>query len=230
MGMVNKQGAGPEQWDLLIDRCITRIRYLESNRLLWKRYMAAKTILDGQQLQAALNEFVEVGLGLGNNRLDEMPTERGNSHTLVGILSPWCFFCSSWWCVDPEDNKEETLGHRSSPIKVRCDAPTDFLVEPCSFTIPYVDSDIAGKRVGESNTQLFSWDWPGGDEAILPIVTSIINTTIFSIMNATIASLPDPSRKIWELWGCKEEHNGDGGPYPNNVTPIFDDNTATELV
>ena len=70
------------------------------------------------------------------------------------------------------------------------------LVEPPSFTIAYVDPDIAGKRVGENNNHLFSWCWPGDDELILPIVTSIVNTTILLIVNAAIAGLPDPSRKI----------------------------------
>ena len=32
---------------------------------------------------------------------------------------------------------------------MRRDASNDFLVEPLSFTIAYVDPDIAGKRVGE---------------------------------------------------------------------------------
>jgi len=84
----------------------------------------------------------------------------------------------------------------SSPIKLRCNTLTDFLVEPFSFTIAYVDPDIGVKRVGENNTQLFSWHWPGDDESILPIVTSIVDTTILSIVNAAIASLPDSSRKI----------------------------------
>ena len=113
---------------------------------------------------------------------------------------------------------------------MRCDASNDFLVEPFSFTIAYVDPDIAGKRVGENNTQLFSWHWPGDDESILPIVTSIVDMTILSIVNAAIAGLPDPSRKIRELWGCLEEPNGDGGPYARNVTPIFDNNTAAGWV
>jgi len=93
-----------------------------------------------------------------------------------------------------------------------------------------VDPDIAGKRVGENNTQLFSWHWPGDDESILPIVTSIVNTTILLIVNAAIAGLPEPSRKIRELWGCLEEPNGDGGPYARDVTPIFDNNTAAGWV
>ena len=111
-----------------------------------------------------------------------------------------------------------------------CDASNDFLVEPFSFTIAYVDPDIAGKRVGENNTQLFSWHWPGDDESILPIVTSIVGTTILSIVNAAIAGLPDPRRKIRELWGCLEEPTGDGGLYARNVTPIIDNNTAAGRV
>jgi len=49
-------------------------------------------------------------------------------------------------------------------------------------------------------------------------------------VNAAIAGLPDPSRKIRELWGCLQEANGDGGPYAPNVTPIFDNNTAARSV
>jgi hypothetical protein len=62
MSIINKQGAGPKQWDLLIDHCVTRISELESKRPLWERYMATKTNLDGQKLKAALGEFAEVGL------------------------------------------------------------------------------------------------------------------------------------------------------------------------
>jgi hypothetical protein len=53
---------------------------------------------------------------------------------------------------------------------------------------------------------------------------------MLSIVNAEISGLPDPSRKIRELWGCLEERNGDGGPYARNVTPIFDNNTAAGWV
>jgi len=113
---------------------------------------------------------------------------------------------------------------------VCCDASKDFLVEPFSFTIAHVDPDIAGKRVGENNTQLFSWQWPGDDELILPLVTSIVYMTILSIVNAAIAGLPDPSWKIRELWGCLEEPNGDRDPYARKVTPISDNNTAAGWV
>ena len=102
---------------------------------------------------------------------------------------------------------EETSVHRSPPIKVRCNALPGFLVEPFSVTIAYVDPNIAGKRVGENNTQLFTWHWPGDDESRLPIVTSIVDTTSLSIVNAAIAGLPDPSRKIRKLWGRLEEPN-----------------------
>ena len=34
MSIVNKQGAGPEEWDLLMDRCVTGISDLESKRPL----------------------------------------------------------------------------------------------------------------------------------------------------------------------------------------------------
>ena len=93
-----------------------------------------------------------------------------------------------------------------------------------------MDPDIAAKRVGENNTQLFSWHQLGDDESILPIVTSIVDMTILSIVNAAMAGLPDPSRKIQEVWGCLDEPNGDGGLYAHNVTPIFDNNTAARWV
>jgi len=81
-----------------------------------------------------------------------------------------------------------------------------------------VDPDIAGKRVGENNTQLFSRHWPGDDESIPRIVTSIVDTTILSIMNANIPGQPDPRRKIRELCSSQEELDGDGGPYAHNFT------------
>jgi len=32
MSIINKQGTGPKQWDLLIDHCVTQISELESKR------------------------------------------------------------------------------------------------------------------------------------------------------------------------------------------------------
>ena len=113
---------------------------------------------------------------------------------------------------------------------MQCNALTDFLVEPFSFTIIMVDPHIPWQRVGENNTELFSWHWPADDESILLIVRSVVNTTNLSIVNAAIAGLPIPSWMIRELWGCREERNGDGGPYAHDVTPSFDTNTAARLV
>jgi hypothetical protein len=84
--------------------------------------------------------------------------------------------------------------------------------------------------VGENNTQLFSWHWHGDHESRLRIVASIVGTTVLSIVNAAIASLPDPSQKIQELCGCLEEPNGDGDPYVHNFTPMFNSNTAAGWV
>jgi hypothetical protein len=62
MIIINKQGAGPKQWDLLIHHYVTRIIELESKRPLWKWYIADMTNLGGQKLNAALNMFAEVDL------------------------------------------------------------------------------------------------------------------------------------------------------------------------
>jgi len=58
-----------------------------------------------------------------------------------------------------------------------------------------VKPDLAGRRVSENNTQLFSWDWPQVDESILPIVPSMVDTNILRISNAAIARLRYPARK-----------------------------------
>jgi len=47
MSIINKQGAHPERWDLLIDRCVTRINTLASSRPLRKWYVVEKSNLDG---------------------------------------------------------------------------------------------------------------------------------------------------------------------------------------
>jgi hypothetical protein len=64
----------------------------------------------------------------------------------------------------------------SWPILVHCNASASFLVELFSFTIAYVDLDIAGKRLGENSTQLLSWDWPEDVGSIYWIVPSIVDT------------------------------------------------------
>jgi hypothetical protein len=58
-----------------------------------------------------------------------------------------------------------------------------------NFNVPYVNPNIGGQRVGENHIELLSGNWPGDDESMLPIVTSIVNTTINSIVNVAIASL-----------------------------------------
>jgi len=59
MSIIDKQCASPDQWDLLIDRCVTRISELESKRLMWKWHMAHKTNLIRHKLRAAHDEFTE---------------------------------------------------------------------------------------------------------------------------------------------------------------------------
>lgn len=122
------------------------------------------------------------------------------------------------------------MGHRFSLRKVRCEASTNSFDEPFIFTIPYPDPDIAAKRVGENTTLLLSCHWPGGDESICPIVISIIDITIWSIVNAAISGLPDSSQKIRVLWGCREQADGDGGLSARNDTPIIPNNTAAGCV
>jgi len=155
---------------------------------------------------------------------------RGNSCTLVCISLPWCFFWSAWWCVDTEDDQDENIAKRTSAIQAWPVTSTDFLVEPFTITIVYVDPNIAGNRVSENNTQLISWHWSEDDELILLIVTSIVDMTIWSVVNAAIDGLPDPRWNIRELWGCQEGPDGHGSPYPCNVTPIFDNKTAAGWV
>jgi hypothetical protein len=98
---------------------------------------------------------------------------------------------------------------------------------PFVFTIACVDPDNPGERVGEYQTQVCSWHRPGDDESILLNDTSIFNTTIVSMVHTAIAGLPYPSQKIRERWGCLEELNGDGSLYARNITPIFNNHTAT---
>jgi len=90
---------------------------------------------------------------------------------------------------------------------------TYFLLKPLSFTITSVYLDIAGKGVGENNTQLFALNWPGDEESILRIVTTIVDMTILSIGNSTITSLPVHCQKIRDGRGFWEESNGDGGQH-----------------
>jgi hypothetical protein len=46
------------------------------------------------------------------------------------------------------------------------------------FTNANVDLNVAGKRVGENNILLFSWQWAGDNELRLLIVILVIDMTI----------------------------------------------------
>ena len=59
MSNINKQAAGPEEWCLLMDRCVIGISHLASKQPLSKLFMADKTNLNGQKLWAALDEFAQ---------------------------------------------------------------------------------------------------------------------------------------------------------------------------
>jgi len=155
---------------------------------------------------------------------------RGNLYTLVCISSPQCILRSGWWCVDTEDDEEETSDYMTAPIDVCCIAVTDFVGEQCSFTIAIVYLDTAGKQVGENNTQLFSWQWPEDDEMLLPIITTIVNTTTLSIVNAVVTGLPDCSLNVTEPWGSRVKGNRNGHLRAHNGTLIFDINTAARWV
>ena len=76
MSIINKQGAGPEQCNLLIDRCVTGNSHLACKWPLWKQYVADKTNLAGQRLKAALDEFAEVGLRRRKSTLEDTLTNK----------------------------------------------------------------------------------------------------------------------------------------------------------
>jgi hypothetical protein len=75
MSMINKQGKGPEQRNLLIELCVTRDRNLEFNRPHWKRCMADKTELNYVKLNAPMGKIAEVGLHRRTIRLEDTPTK-----------------------------------------------------------------------------------------------------------------------------------------------------------
>jgi hypothetical protein len=89
MSSIKKQRAGTEQWVLLINRHVTPISDLESNRPLWKWNMADKINLDGQKLKAALHEFPEIGILRRKNMIEETPTkQRTLMHCGMYFFSP----------------------------------------------------------------------------------------------------------------------------------------------
>jgi len=75
MSISNKEGTCPKQWDILINSCVTSISDLASKKPFWKRSMADKTILDGEKLVAALDEFAEVCLCQWKSRIIDILTK-----------------------------------------------------------------------------------------------------------------------------------------------------------
>ena len=76
ISIINKQGTSPKRWDLLINRCISRISDLASKWPLSKWYMVDKTNLDAQKVKEALDELMEVGLRERKNWLENTSTEK----------------------------------------------------------------------------------------------------------------------------------------------------------
>jgi len=102
---INKQGPGPEQWDLVINRCITRISDLGTILPLCKWYITAKTDLNGQKLKPALDEFTAVGFCWRKIRLYKTPTGMRNLVQIgmyyIAPMLPWilpmlCRFSRQW--------------------------------------------------------------------------------------------------------------------------------------
>jgi len=209
MSISKKLGAGPRQWDLLIDLCVTLISDLVSKGHFgtgtWQTplFSIARNSMQHRTSSGRLGHAKEIVWST------KLRLRKGNSSKLVCISSPQLFHYCSWWCVGAENNKEDALGHRVLLMKMHCDPLTDFLVKPSSATIAHGDPDRAGKRVGRNNTRQFSLQVPGDAESMILGVTSIVNMTMLSIMNAAIASLPDPCRKIWERGGCQDQPNGE---------------------
>jgi len=89
MSISNEQGTNLEQWDVLIDHCVSQISDLVSIRPLRKWYMADKTLLDGQKLKAALHKFAEVAHCGRNNWLEETQTKKSKLvHIGIYFIAP----------------------------------------------------------------------------------------------------------------------------------------------
>lgn len=65
-----------------MDRWVTQFSDLESKRPLWKWFLADKTILDGQTLKEALDDFAEVGLRQRKNTVKKPSLTTGTRCTL----------------------------------------------------------------------------------------------------------------------------------------------------
>jgi len=100
MSIVNKQGAGPKQWDHLFNRCVTRISDLDSNKLLWKWYMADRTNLQGQIHKVALNRLAEVGFHGRKHWLKATLTKRSRLvHDVLYFIAPMLLWLLLIICI-----------------------------------------------------------------------------------------------------------------------------------
>jgi hypothetical protein len=114
----NELDTNPKQWDILPNCCITSYSILATNRPIRKAYITDKTIQDSQYLEAAHVQFAMNGLCGRHNEINETPTNKNQFvHFRMYSITP-TLLCSSCWCVHSDDDKEETTGHKSLPIKV----------------------------------------------------------------------------------------------------------------
>jgi hypothetical protein len=101
--IITKQGAGPDQWNPLIDHCVTSNSNLESKYPLCKRYMPNETNLDGQKLKAALDKFADIGFLQRKNQLEETLTKKSKlMHVGMNFIAPMLLLlvlmmCRSRW-------------------------------------------------------------------------------------------------------------------------------------
>lgn len=78
MDIINKQGAGPQQWNLPSNCCVTRISDPEFQRPLWKWFNPDRTNCNGENHKASPDKFAYVGIRRRKNWLQESPTWKWN--------------------------------------------------------------------------------------------------------------------------------------------------------
>jgi len=203
MGIMDKQGAISEQWDIIIDGCVTRIGDLASTGHFWNgTWQTRLTMIVANWRQRWMRShwlgFTEGGIGWKKPQ-----PRRGNSCTLVWISSPPRFDYSTWWGIHSGEDEEETSGGWCSPIQARTHSSTDCLAQAFTFTIAYVDPVIPGMRVVENTTKVFSLHWPREDESMLLLVTSIIDPTIWQswMLYSPVCQTPDRQSGIFGAAG-----------------------------
>jgi len=192
--------------------------------------MADKTNLDGKKLKAALDEFAEVGHRWRKHRIGKSLTmERKFVDFGVYFIAPiqlllflmMCGYGRQWrWNLGSEVISYQGVLQGFNP----------FLANPCSYTITYMDPDIAVKRLCQNTTEVHSCHCPADHESWIPILTSIVDMTTFSIMNSAIARFADPRPEVCGYWRCWEKSNVHYGLHSSNVTPIFNEHTAAGWV